>query len=116
MKDDIIMSTYDYKNRLVQLDNKTFKKHICIGHPEMKDNYYSIKQCTETPDFVYLSNQNENREVFYAKVETSTYPKLYTKVIIDYSDPKKGTIMSSWFEKTITGVRKEGLIYVKPKK
>lgn len=110
--DDKIISTLDYAKRTVNLKKSTFEEHICDGHPEMADNCHAIKEAVETPEVVYESNQSPKREVFFSRVKSSSYPRLYTKVVVEYNNPYEGTIKSSWFEKSITGVMKEGIKYV----
>ncbi len=111
MGDELFYVT-DYDDRIVTLYESDFEEHICDGHPEMKNNCESIKYAVQKPEVVYESNKNKAIEVFFSRVPFSTYPRLYTKVVVEYDIEKKGIIKSSWFEKTITGVNEKGLKYV----
>ena len=110
-----LFSAVDYGGRTVSLDEDTYSNHICSGHPEMGKNVQAIENAVVNPEVVYESVQGPHREVFFSRVPESTYPKLYTKVVVDYSSASGGVVKSSWFEKGITGVKDGGLKHVRAK-
>jgi len=109
-----IFKTTDIFDREVVLEKSTWDNHVVDGHPEMCGNENAVKCTVEGPEFVYESDSHTNRDVFFARQENSTHPKLYTKVIVEYNG-NTGEVVTSWFCKEVKGVNERGLKYVKPK-
>ena len=82
-KKDLIWKTTDYKARAVSLYVQE-RDHIC-NHQMMQNNFNAVYDTVSSPDSVYASSQNSNREVFFkASAEATYYRSCITKVIVEY--------------------------------
>ena len=111
--DNIIFESTDPFGRKIILDSSTWNEHIIPGHDEMKGNEISVKNTIENPDFIYESNTHNNRDVFFSVRPESTYPKLYTKVVVEINKVQSGEVSTAFFSKEVQGVKGAGLKYVK---
>lgn len=110
-----IFKTTDVFGNEVILKESTMKKHIATetNHSEMAGNEIAIKRSIEDPEVVYRSKTHpETRKLFFSRRPESTYPFLYTSVVVEYKQGS-GYVTTALFKKEIQGVSQEGLIYVK---
>lgn len=105
-RESLIWSDVDYKKRTVSM--YTYERdHILEGHSSpMADNFTAIYDTIVAPDSVYESGEFDNREVFFKNSEEATYyPKLLTKVVVEYNNTPMG---SDGFVVTAFPTKKEG--------
>jgi hypothetical protein len=100
----------------VVCSRKTWEQHIIINHTEMTDNEGSVKKTIDNPDVIYKSSWNPDAHVYHAIILESSYPHLFTRVVINVNEDKTGNVSTALFTKTVGGVDEEGLLYVKPKR
>ncbi|MEW5920662.1 MAG: hypothetical protein AB1796_06915 [Bacillota bacterium] len=108
-----IFETTDVFGNRVSLDTNTWNKHIIVptGHPEVKDNLTAIKKSIEEPEAVYKdATYPEQRKKFFSRRPESTYPALYTVVVVNYSQDS-GNVITSYFSKNFGKVDGSGLLY-----
>ena len=109
-----VFSVSDPFDRSVVLNTVTWDTHILKGHPEMTGNETAVKRTVENPEFIHRSTWNPKAEIFCAKIPESSYPNLYTRVIIGYNGNNKGSVETALFTKSIKSVRKGELLYGEP--
>lgn len=81
----------NYDNVTVSCSSSQWHDHIIYEHAVMEKNETAVKDTIKDPDSVYKSSQNDNREVYFKQSSNSTYKHL-TKVIVEYSESKKGNL------------------------
>jgi hypothetical protein len=113
----MLFKTYDPRGYAIICDKARWDNHIINEHDVMVPDVESVKNTVENPCAIYQSSTYTNRDVYFCKVPTSTYYPLYTKVVVEIdNNKKKGIVVSSWPQKTISGgivSDFEGLKYVK---
>lgn len=67
------------------------------------------------PDVIYRNSQSPVRDVYFSKIATSSFPNLYTKVVVEIdSNNGTGEVISAWPQKDISGgIDSGGVRYVK---
>jgi hypothetical protein len=101
---------------IVVCSQKTWEKHIIVNHPEMTGNEVSVAKTINNPDVIYKSSWNPDSHVYHAIIPESSYPHLFTRVVINVNENKTGVVSTALFTKAIGGIDEEGLLYVKPKR
>lgn len=112
-----MFTTTDPLNRKIICTSDTWNNHIVKGHVIMQNNINAVKETIEKPEVIYKSNQSPVRNVYFSKVPSSTFPKLYTKVVVEIDEASNtGEVVSAWPQKSISGgIDPRGIIYVKNK-
>ena len=109
---EIVLSAVDPFGRVVTLTQAAWIAHILDSHPEMRGNENAVKDTIENPDFIYRSNYKESSELFFSKSLESTYPNLYIRVVVDFTQPNAGIVKTALFTKVISqNVKQGGLVY-----
>ncbi|KXG78306.1 hypothetical protein [Thermotalea metallivorans] len=112
-----MFTTTDPRGYIISCSTERFNEHIVSGHVIMRDNLNAIKSTIEEPEVIYKSSQSPIRDVYFSKVPTSSYPKMYTKVVVQIDDGNMtGEVVSAWPQKDISGgIDSGGIVYVKNK-
>lgn len=110
-----VFSATDPWDASVVLTKATWEVHIVERHPEMAGNEFAVQKTIEKPEAVYRSSWNPDAKIFLSRETESTYPRLYTRVVVGYVDDSAGYVETAMFSKTIGGVKAGELLYVKPK-
>ena len=98
-----------------------WEQHILgkSGHSIMKNNLESVRITIAKPEFIFASNQWENRDIYFKRCSSATYGgKLYTKVVVQKPDihDEYGYVVSAWPQPNIKGnIDEGGLLYAKSK-
>jgi len=97
--------TKDVLNRNVKLESTRLREHILgkSGHTEMAYDTTSISKTVEDPDYIFESNSSNQRDIYFGLGHHETFKKMYVKVVVDFTNPSEGNVMSSWIQKTVTG-------------
>jgi len=110
-----IFTTSDVFGSPVTLSQSTWNNHIISGHPEMIGNETATQATIENPQYVYRSTKNTDSKVFFAKTEKSTYPNIYTGVVVGYDGNANGRVKTAYVARKITNsVKQGGLLYENP--
>lgn len=73
-----------------------WNNHIIL-HKVMENNENAVIDTITTPDIVYQSSKYNDRKVFFKKSSFATYSdNLYTKVIVGYTLPNEGEIVTAF--------------------
>jgi len=110
-KATVIFTTTDPLGSSITLNKPTWDKHIVSGHPEMQGNEKAVQKVIEEPEAIYRSTKSPDADVFYAKSHESTFPSLFTRVIVGYVGENKGVVKTAFFTKKIDDVKKGELKY-----
>ena len=113
----MVIDTVDPRGFKITCDSGTWNKHIETGHTIMQGNKNAVKETIENPEVIYQSDQSPVRNVYFSKVNSSPFPHLYTKVVVEIDEINEtGEVVSAWPQKYISGgIVQEGIIYVKSK-
>jgi hypothetical protein len=114
--DENIIKTISPLGYTVVCSDIKWKQHIIINHPEMTGNELSVKKTIDKPDVIYKSSWNPDAHVYHAIIPESSYPHLYTRVVINVDENTTGIVSTALFTKSIGGIDEGGLLYVKPKR
>lgn len=109
-----MFKTKDVFGNPIELRASTWEEHILVNHPEMKNELREIQATVEMPSLVYESASSQDRKVFFDQHSTSKYPRLYVKVVADYTQ-EVATITTAMFSKKIDGVKGDGILYARRK-
>ena len=115
LEEGVVFSTTDPWDVPVVLSKATWDAHIVERHPEMSGNELSVQKTIEKPEVVYRSSWNTDAKIFLSREGGSTYPHLYTRVVVGYAGDDGGNVETALFSKTISSVKAGELLYVKPK-
>jgi hypothetical protein len=78
----------------------------------MRGNENAIKSTLENPEYIYQSTRKLLGVVYFAKTAESTYPQLYTSVVVHLDGNNNGKVVTAYFTQTIRpGIKKGGLLY-----
>ena len=86
----------------VVLASSTWNNHIVTRHPEMAGNESAVKDTIENPEVIYRSNWNPDAEIFMSKQKASSYPHLFTRVVVGYNGNDIGNVETALFTKSIS--------------
>ena len=76
----------------------------------------AVKETINTPDSVYKSEDSDNRKVFFKKTTNATYgTKFSTKVIVEYSQPDEGEVVTTFPTKAEKGGGELEMLNIKSK-
>ena len=105
MSSKYIFKAADTFSRKVVLDTQQLQQHIIedSGHIEMADDPKSIEKTVTKPDFIFESSTNPVRDVYFAKGAHKDYTNEYVKVVVDFSDPYRGFVVSAWTQPDVKG-------------
>lgn len=95
---DNLFEVVDRRGYFVVCSKSQWDNHISIIHPEIKDDPEAVIDAIESPDYIYQSNEHENRDVYFKKVESTVDEHI--KVIVQ---------ISSNFGEVVTAFPKEGV-------
>lgn len=97
--------TKDALNRNVKLESTQLRDHIISnsGHTEMAFDLTSIAKTVEDPDYIYESKTNDQRDLYFGLGHHKFYKKKYVKVIVDFTNPSEGNVITSYIIKTVSG-------------
>lgn len=103
--ENIFSVSTDIYSRKVVLTHTQLEGHIIneSGHMEMADDPMSIHKTIEDPDYIYQSNQHIDREVYFGKGKHKDYVEEYVKVVVSYSNPDEGFVISAWTQAEVKG-------------
>ena len=104
MSEDIF-NTEDVFKRNVRLTRTQLHTHI-IGrsqHIEMALDLSSISKTVEDPDFIYNSKSNNKRDLYYKYGIHDVIKNKYVKVVVDYTIPSKGNVITSYVTSSVSG-------------
>lgn len=108
----LAIDTTDRFGKRVILEQSRFEEHIVDGHKEMEGNLTAIQDSIENPYMIIKSNKVDNRWVYLAKSQNSTYPKLSIKTIVDHSsETDYGFVVTSLFQKKVIPSKEGEIIY-----
>lgn len=95
---EYIFSSTDKFGRVVQLTKAQLNTHIAqqSGHKETLVDPLCIEQTIKDPDFVFDSSYHPEREKFFGKGKHRDHTNAYVAVIVDYSSPESGFVVSAW--------------------
>lgn len=98
-----LFKTTDIYNRPIRLEKEQLDIHIIqdSGHIEMKDDPFSIEKTIQDADYIHESSYHPNRDVYFGKGKHKDFPNEYVKVIVDFSDPISGYVVSAWMVETV---------------
>lgn len=92
-----IFTTTDHNGNKVFCTRKQWYSHIVTNHGMMARNQEAVKETINSPDNVYKSEEHDNRKVFFKKTATATYgTKFNTKVIVEYTKPGEGEVVTAF--------------------
>jgi len=107
-----VFTTSDVFGYSVTLSQSTWNNHIISGHPEMIGNETATQRTIENPQYVYQSIRNADSKVFFAKTAESSYPQIYTSVVVDYDGNTNGEVKTAYVTRKITNsIKQGGLLY-----
>lgn len=97
--------TKDILNRNVKLTSTQLRDHIISnsGHMEMAFDLTSISKTVEDPDCIFESKSNTQRDIYFGLGRYKFYTKMYVKVIVDFTNPSEGNVITSYIQKTVSG-------------
>ena len=113
MSEDIF-STKDVLGRNVRLTTAQLHNHIIGrgGHLEIALDLSSMSRTVEDPDYIYNSKSHKNRDLYFKFGSHNIINKKYVKVIVDYTIPSRGDVITSYITSSVSGDL-GGLIYEK---
>jgi hypothetical protein len=91
------IETNDVFGARVICTDSQWDKHITL-HSIMKNNKTAVIDTINSPDIVHKAKEYDDRKVFFKKSDYSTFNSetLYTKVIVSYSTPNEGEIVTAF--------------------
>lgn len=94
-----VFTATDPRGVTVTCSSEAWYGHIIknSGHTIMKRNKLAIIETIESPDSIYRSAEDDNKQVYFKQGATSTYnSNLYTKVITNSIGNNQSEVVSSW--------------------
>ena len=100
-----IFNTKDVLNRNIRLTSTQLHTHIIgkSGHLEMALDLSSIPKTVEDPDYIYNSKSNNRRDLYFKLGSHDIIKKKYVKVVVDFTNPSKGNVITSYVTSSISG-------------
>ena len=97
--------TKDALNRNVKLESTQLRDHIISnsGHTEMAFDLTSIAKTVEDPDYIFESKSKNQRDLYFGLGRHKFFKKKYVKVIVDFTNPPEGNVITSYITKTVSG-------------
>ena len=97
--------TKDILNRGVKLRSTQLRDHIVgnSGHTEMAFDLASIAKTVEDPDYIFESKSNKQRDLYFGLGRHKFYTRMYVKVIVDFTNPSEGDVITSYIGRTVSG-------------
>lgn len=97
--------TKDILNRNVKLTITQLHTHILGkgGHTEMAFDPKSISKTVEDPNYIFESNSSKQRDIYFGLGQHESFREMYVKVVVDFTNPSEGNVLSSWIQKTVSG-------------
>jgi hypothetical protein len=80
----------DPVGRTVTCDEDWWRIHIELRRPELAGQHEAVAAAVREPNAEYGDPRRPNRRLFYALGALRRFPRLYVKVVVDYSDLNPG--------------------------
>lgn len=115
MSNNKCFSTYDVRGYTVSLDEQTWHRHICVGHPEMEYYFKEVQDTVEAPMYIIQSSVKATSNLY---VNPLPYRDLFVKVIVDFHKSEdEGVIRTALLQKNLSSADKSGgVLYADPKR
>ena len=63
----------------------------------------SIAKTVEDPDYIFESKSKNQRDLYFGLGRHKFHKKKYVKVIVDFTNPSEGNVITSYIIKTVSG-------------
>ena len=100
-----IFYTKDVLKRNVKLTRTQLYTHILGkgGHVEIALDLSSISKTVEDPDYIFESKSSNQRDIYFKSGSHKYFKKKYVKVVVDYTNPSEGNVITSHITRTVSG-------------
>ena len=111
-----IFQTTDPRGIIISCTDTQWNRHIVSSKPIMQGNEQAVSNTLTSPDAIYGSDENKDRDVYFKRDSGATYSSaLFTKVIVEICG-NEGNVITAFPKEGISGnIDPEELKYVRPR-